>query len=250
MNFKKSLKRFGNKVFFLLFTKRFKNRLSYYFRSNNSNTLIIVFSAFASKPSYNYVKTLKDLNFDQLFILDDFGYKGSYYWYENGDDYPRTLTESLISKFINRGGYKRLITAGSSKGGTCAIYFGLKYHATHIFAGACQYLVGNYLYTECNREKFYGMMGRDNEEENRAILNNMVSNEIKKEKGNNDLHFHLLYSNKEHTYEDDIIPLIEDLKKYKMTYDEEICDFDDHSDVGKFFGPYLIHSLQAIINND
>ena len=61
-----------------------------------------------------------------LFILDDFGYRGSYYWYENGSDKPRLLVEGLVSDVMRKGKYKSLITIGSSKGGTCAIYFGLK----------------------------------------------------------------------------------------------------------------------------
>lgn len=39
-----------------------------------------------------------------MFILDDFGYKGSYYWYENGHDYPMTLANSLtMCKLIGGG---------------------------------------------------------------------------------------------------------------------------------------------------
>ena len=247
MNFKLYLKKVGNKLYFKLFSRRFHKRLTYCFMSNKSETLIIVFSGFASKPVYNYVNTLRNIKADKLFILDDFGYKGSYYWFENGRDYPRTLTESLISSVMGGQKYKRIITAGSSKGGTCAIYFGLKFHANHIFAGACQYLVGNYLYQECNREKFYGMMGYESELENRKLLNEMVASIIEKERGNNDTHIHLLYSDKEHTYEDDILPLLRKLNDCNMQYDEVVCDFDDHSDVGIYFAPYLRQQIKELI---
>lgn len=38
-----------------------------------------------------------------------------------------------------------VVTIGSSKGGTCAILYGLMTNAEYIIAGACQYRIGSYL---------------------------------------------------------------------------------------------------------
>ena len=103
MNYKLLVKKVLNGLFYKIVSRRYKGRLTYYFKSNKSDTLLIVFSAFTPKPCYNYVKTLMGLKIDKLFILDDFGYKGSYYWYENGEDYPQKLTESLIASVVGGG---------------------------------------------------------------------------------------------------------------------------------------------------
>ncbi|MFQ7110354.1 MAG: hypothetical protein ACLRP9_02045 [Anaerovoracaceae bacterium] len=49
-------------------------------RRNESDKLIISFSAFSPlghKPVYSYVRTLKNLSVNKLFILDEYGGRGS-----------------------------------------------------------------------------------------------------------------------------------------------------------------------------
>lgn len=227
---------------FLLFKlklqeKTYQGRLRYVLQKNSSDTLVIVFSAFTPRPVYNYMHTLEKLkDADKLYILDDFGYKGSYYWFENGNDRPMTLIESLINELKQRG-YKNIITIGSSKGGTCAIYYGLMFDAQHIFAGACQYYVGNYLSDYPDILK--AMMGETTEE---AIskLNSIMPSHLKQHKGSTSF-IHLLYSPNENTYEKHIVHLLADLKKYEIPVEEIIEDFQNHNDVGKPFSQMLIN---------
>ena len=89
--------------------KLFQGKVKYLFQRNGSKTLAIVFSGFPvnEKPVYNYVKTLKNWKADKLFILDDFAYKGSYYWYQNGSNEPLKYVQLLINQIVN-GGVKRL----------------------------------------------------------------------------------------------------------------------------------------------
>lgn len=58
-------------------------------------------------------------NINQLFILDDFGYKqrGSYYLGENGDFFLVEEVCTLISGIKHRYKLSSILTAGSSKGG-------------------------------------------------------------------------------------------------------------------------------------
>ena len=80
------------KVYFFINERTYQGRLKYVYKRNHSKTLIVSFSGFSPTPVYNYMRTLNGVASDQLFILDDFGFKGSYYWYENGEDIPRRLT--------------------------------------------------------------------------------------------------------------------------------------------------------------
>lgn len=96
-----------------------------------------------------------------------------------------------------------MITIGSSKGGTCAIYYGLLFGASDIYAGACQYYVGKYLNTEEHIGIFKAMMGTETSDKAQKILDSEMPEMIRKHK-NSESHIHLLYSVNEHTYNDDI----------------------------------------------
>ena len=223
--------------------KKFNNRLKYVYCKTNSDTLIIVFSAFASHPRYNYMRALRHKNnVSKLFILDDFGYKGSYYWFEGGKDSPLTLTKGLIESIIKEGHYNNVLTMGTSKGGTCAIYYGLMFQAKDIYAGACQYYVGNYLNTPSHMPIMEAMMGRTVTYQDVELLNRKMPEQLKTYKESSSI-VHLLYSKRENTYQEHILPLIRDLKDNHIAYREIVEDFENHNDVGKFFIPYIQHEI-------
>lgn len=104
MRIKRKIKRLLTKLYFIFREKKHKGRLKYLYEKNDSDTLIIVFSGFSDTPVYNYVRTLKSINANKLFLLDDFGYRGSYYWYEHGTNLPSELVISLIQKKLSGGG--------------------------------------------------------------------------------------------------------------------------------------------------
>ncbi|MCK5789118.1 MAG: hypothetical protein KAH32_08965 [Chlamydiia bacterium] len=227
------------KLYFALKEKTYKNKVKYLFKKNHSKELIIIFSAFSGeRRGYNYVKTLRNLKIDKLFIQDVWGVKGSYYWFEDGQDEPLKLTESLINMIINRGGYDKIYTAGSSKGGTDAIYFGLQIGAKEIFAGACQYNVGTYLNDKERDNVFRGMMGQAAGEKEEKKLNDVMPQQLKK-LAHAESVIYILYSKDEHTYKEHIADLIEDLKKNDIPFTEQVESFTEHGEVGKFFVPFL-----------
>lgn len=89
---------------FKLMERKHEGRLKYLFQKKpRTKTLAIVFSGFSEKPVYNYVKTLRNLDADRLFLLDDFAYRGSYYMYANGSNQPEQLVQTLINKIIGGG---------------------------------------------------------------------------------------------------------------------------------------------------
>lgn len=103
------LKNLMTKVFIKTHERTFENRLKYLFFRNHSDTLVVVFSGFSETPRYNYIRTLKHVKFDKLFLLDDFAYRGSYYWYQDGKDTPKRLVEKVMLKIVKRGGIKELL---------------------------------------------------------------------------------------------------------------------------------------------
>lgn len=239
---KRKAKHLLTKCYFFFKEKRHKGRLKFLYEYNNSDTLIVIFSGFSDTPVYNYVRSLKAIKTNKLFILDDFGYRGSYYWFENGTLTPKLLVTSLIQeKYL--GGVKRIITLGSSKGGTCAIYYGLMFGATDIYAGACQYRVGTYLNVEPHKRIFTEMMGKEASIKEQYILDDMLSKQIR-ENRNSDAIIHLLYSKKEHTYHDHIKFLIEDLEENNITHVDKVENFPNHNDVGIYFSTWIKTELK------
>lgn len=233
-------------MYFFLYERKWQDRLRYIFNNNHSDRLVVVFSGFPgnNKPVYNYMRTLKKVKVDKLFILDDFGYKGSYYLLENGTNRPQLLVQSLIEHIIKlkRGGYFSIEFAGSSKGGTAAIFYGLQFHATAIYAGACQYYIGDYLCIPVFSPIVIGMTGKESSPTIRKELNEIMPRQLKEYAGSNTI-IHLLYSKNEHTYKEHIEGLISDLERYNIPFVEIEEQFANHSEVGKYFSPYLQQSL-------
>ncbi len=76
------LKKLLYKIFIIFNEKSYRiennRKIKYLFFKKNSDELIISFSGFSGeneKPKYNYVKTLKNIEKNQIYILDNFGYK-------------------------------------------------------------------------------------------------------------------------------------------------------------------------------
>lgn len=235
------------KIIFLLKIKlrekKYRNILPYLYFKSNSDTLLIVFPAFGgNKRRYNYLKAFSDYPIDKLYILDVFAYKGSYFLYEDGTEKPRLITEALIGDILSKKKYKTIITAGTSKGGTCAIYFGLKFGAKEIFSGACQYNLGTYLHRPDNEKIFKSMMGINAGEEEMEKLQNVMPSILEKHRGCT-TKIHILYSTEELTYQRQIVDLLAKLKECNMNYIEKVETFTKHNDVGKYFIPYITKVL-------
>ena len=130
-------------IYFKVLTRKSKDGVEYVFKRRNSERLLIIFSSMIGK--YNFMRALTNASADQLYIRDCWADNNSYYWFEHKKDYPERCTQNLIDSILRGRKYKDVITLGSSKGGTAAIYYGLKNNVNLIYAGACQYRVGDYL---------------------------------------------------------------------------------------------------------
>ena len=220
-----------------------------FFKQKNSDKLIVIFSAFPGEGNgsskYNYIKSLKKVYDKKLYILDDFGFKkvGSYYLGENGNLDLGQYIIKLINDIKEKNKIKKIYVVGSSKGGTAAVYFGTLLEADMIIAGAPQYYIGNYLLSdEYNKKILFGILGREYTKNDISMLNNLVKNSIF---GSSSIttRYIINYSKNEHTYDEHIKYLINDLKKAKRNVVLEEGNYGNHSDVGnempKLFKKYL-----------
>lgn len=223
--------------------------IKYVFRNggHKCDTLIVIFSGFSEMgkpPRYNYGETLRNVSMHQLYILDDTGYNraGSYYLGENGDWFVPNLVCELIEKVRRNCGAKRLITAGSSKGGTAALMYGLKIGADKIIIGAPQYRIATYLSSDQHKPILESILGNAIEQ-GIARLNCVVEDEITMhadDAGKPVIYLH--YSPEEHTYHEHIKELIDALERYHYpVVEDNQYTYAEHAEVGIYFKSFLLN---------
>lgn len=226
-------------IYFLL-QRTDSNGVTYLWKRKGTKKLVIVFSGIGP-AGFNYVRTFKDINIDQLFIKDSWAKGVSYYWYEKKNSYPEKATQNLINRILKESDYSTVYTIGSSKGGTAALYYGFMNNVDYIIVGACQYKVGSYLSDHQYKnhpEQWKEMIGGVPCQDWISILDNKVAKMIKKSKSSK-TEVRLLYSTEEHTYGEHIVPLIDQLNKYGIVHKDQIETFPQHSMIGYYFRNYL-----------
>lgn len=114
----------------------------------------------------------------------------------------------------------------------------MKHGFNEIYAGACQYKVGNYIGIFHSADDYYPkLLGSIPTEAGIALLNNKFEAIFESKKDCQTVVF-LLYSTEEHTYVDDIVPLIQKLKEHNITYKEQIEKFPNHSMIGLYMSNF------------
>ena len=86
--------------------RKSKDGVEYIWLRHHSDTLLIIFSAIGS-ARFNYLRTLKDCRYDQLYIRDCWAGGVSYYWYENKSNHPEIYTQNLINSILEKNNYKK-----------------------------------------------------------------------------------------------------------------------------------------------
>lgn len=240
--------------------KKYKSNnytVKYILEKNNckNDSLIIIFSGctrIGVSARYNYYRTLKSINANKLFILDNFGYdgRGAYYLGKDMDFKIQKTVEELIKKTQNELNINESIYVGSSKGGYASLYFGLADKNSKIICGAPQYYLSKYLMgTEYNKNKCLSyIVGTELNDENLKMLDNLLKERIVESKSNNCCVF-LHFSDKENTYKKHIKDLVLELSENKINYKTDIRDYTEHNEISIYFPTYLKDTITALLNN-
>lgn len=253
-----SIKGIQSKIFQLRHERVYRGentRLKYmYFpmdpnKANAANILLVGFQGCHDKEArYNYVRTCEALNVHRLFIKDDFAPngRGSYYVGEKGQYNVERLVHVMVQDFMNRLKPDRVIFMGSSKGGYGSINCGIEFENAVIIAGAPQYRLGTYLDKPANRPNLIDIIG-DYTPENIAQLDVRLERKIKENPFAKSQTCYLHYSNVEHTFEKHIRALRQDLIDSGIQFYEDVEDYPEHGDVGKYYPAYLVKTVNEII---
>ena len=220
-----------------------------------SDKLIVIFSActrMGVPARYNYVRTLKSVKMNKLFILDDFGpdRRGGYYLGEYPNFLMETATKLLIDQIAEQIEAKQMIFVGSSKGGYAALNFGMQYKNSIIIAGAPQYWLGKYLLAPANSVTLQGISTQHEKAKVVAVLNGHLKQRLEEKRYISTQKIYLHYSEKEHTYQDHIEDLLSVLyeKKYHLIFD--VHNYKEHNEVSLFYPKFILETLKKHENID
>ncbi|MDK1329047.1 hypothetical protein [Arthrobacter sp. zg-Y1143] len=214
------------------------------------NRLTVVFSAISGPYdfTYNYRSSLAAVDAYRLYVLDDFGAQGSYYYADHRDTGIFSAVQSLLRDVSAELGIRASDTsfAGSSKGGTAALAHGLVFGAGRIIAGAPQCFPGSYLRGASS--DILGFIAGDESDESVAWLDRLIPESIDQRQGNpqvtvlvgqNDSHLHV-----------HVQPFMELARQAGIDAQTLIVTDVDHQNIGSAFGPYLAAALQGERTSD
>ncbi|CUP47935.1 accessory Sec system protein Asp2 [Clostridium baratii] len=212
----------------------------------NKDKLIIVFSAFSKdKPKYNYVNTLKCIDCNKVFILDDYGTKGTYYIGLDGKFDIETSVISLITEIMAKYNitFKNIISAGSSKGGSAALYYGLKYNFGEIIVGSPQYKIGTYL-CDLSIKDYANEIFGSYSISNRVKYDNLINLIIKKNQYTN---INILTGLGDHQYKRVFKEFEDEAEILKLKLNEKLIDISSHDEISKKFPEYLLENVIRVL---
>lgn len=222
-----------------------------------SEKLVIIFSGFNGKegqgksPTYNYVKVFNQIDAHRLFILDSYEGHPCYYLGKNQQvDYELT-TMSLIYDQMKKLNIKRsnVVTTGSSKGGTAALYFALKYNLGTTVVGGFQSYVGSYL-REVNfyaRERVLKLITGGVNDSHEKYLNEYFHYFFENVKyDNTDIYVH--GGSGDPHYLNHVVPVLNIFNRRNIPYSLDIKDYHSHAEIGEHFSQFLFETIPVVTN--
>lgn len=216
-----------------------------FFDSIKTNKLVIAFSAFSpEEPLYSYVNTLKELPVFKLYILDDYGGRGSYYLGNINNFNIENAVINLIKSIMDKYNIRKqdIVCIGSSKGGWAAIYYALKYEFGYVIAGEPQIKLAKYLQTHNGGDVIsYMIDGSLDAEQSINLLDNLIFQAAKNCKKWPYILIHSGYNS--YHYVEHILPFKKYIEKIGQRVYIDIENYYKHSELIYFFPELLIHRL-------
>lgn len=231
--------------------------VKYVFHPAESDYLVVCFSGISKReyqgksPVYNYIRTLEDVAVNRLYILDSYEDHFCYYLGKNGKrDFEKSVL-ALITEIANNANIyaKNIITAGSSKGGTAALYYTLTYNYGLAIVGAPQIYISKFLKSFSKNKyikaAYLQMLGNPTKQMEK-YLDQLMFVRLSNYKNKSTLFFHV--GRGDYHFESHLRPFLINCDLRKIDYELQIAEYSNHSETGSYFGPILKKKIQAYIN--
>lgn len=219
----------------------------------DNNHLIVVFSGFGaiSEFTYDFENLLQESNANVLWIKDDFFGHCSYYLCNQMNFNIEKAVITFINKQIKNLGLTKnnCSLIGFSKGGTAALYYGIKYCFKNILITVPQTFIGNYIKQDWPIIAKH-MMGENFSSKEVDKLNKIIMNLLKND-NDREKNIYLVTSKKDEQYNTEIIPLVDELYKYSnMNYIlSESIFVRAHNHVTSHHAQFILGILYILSNN-
>lgn len=187
-------------------------------RKYDFNHILFVFSGFLNaKPgNYDFANALNDCPCDVVWICDNFEEMYSYYLCVGMDFKVENAVTEFIRYTLDELGLdiNQATATGFSKGGSAALYYGLKLNFPNIVATVPQFHIGSYVNNHWKQAAEH-MMGKAHcSTTNIAYLDKLLPRLLKQD-NNLDKNIYLLTSEADIQYKPEIEPYLNDFAKYK-----------------------------------
>ncbi|MFI9152818.1 hypothetical protein [Streptomyces sp. NPDC053367] len=174
--------------------------------------LLVVFSSVGSK--YGFGGALDTVKCNVLRIRDHFDGAASYYVARNMDFSVSDSVHALIQDFMRRLRVTRdeVTLLGASKGGSAALYYGLKYDYKNIVASTPQYFLGSY--SKGHGQLGDAVLGAGQPDENVAVMDEVMKDVLA---ADTDLkrNVYLVSSPGDYQYEQEVVHYLPALRAYE-----------------------------------
>lgn len=222
-----------------------------------SEKLVIIFSGFNGRegqgksPTYNYVKVFNQIDAHRLFILDSYEGHPCYYLGKNQQVDYELATMSLIYDQMKKLNVRRsnVVTTGSSKGGTAALYFALKYDLGTTVVGGFQSYVGSYL-REVNfyaRERVLKLITGGINDSHEKYLNDYYHYFFENVKYNN-TNIYVHGGSGDPHYLNHVVPVLNIFNRRNIPYSLDIKEYHSHAEIGEHFSQFLFETIPVVTN--
>ncbi|MFD8069683.1 hypothetical protein [Streptomyces parvulus] len=205
--------------------------------------LLVVFSNFGVPDDYGWSNgVLNPVRANILWIRDRFRGMRSYYLCEGMDFSLEQSVIGVVSRVMNALDLTpdRVTLWGGSKGGSAALYFGLRYGFGNIVSIVPQFLIGTYVKTVHPKVARF-MLGEGVPEENVRTVDALLPDLVRSGVGRQS-NIYLLTSPQDEQYEEQVAPflgLFQGYDNFNLVYSES-PHITRHSDVTRRNVPFLM----------
>ncbi|MET8204589.1 hypothetical protein ABZT51_00880 [Streptomyces sp. NPDC005373] len=218
---------------------------------NGNRHLVVVFANFSAPDEYGWSNGVFDgLRANILWIRDKFDGKNTYYLCKDMDFSLERSVITLISNVMKGLSLTPddVTMWGGSKGGSAALYFGLRYGFRNIVAIVPQFLIGTYVHQKHPTVAQY-MMGDGPREENVRVLDSIIP-DLVRSGANPGANIYLLSSPQDEQYPVQVEPFLGLFQRYEnfnFIYSESPF-ITDHTDVTRRNVPVLMGIINFLID--